>query len=551
VTLEAAQALLALQGPAISYNGVSCSLDPALGDAVFVDTEAHALAWVELSLAPDGYCRDVGCVTVYPVEAYRERVPFGADVMDSLHSALENGSNDYFPVLMAHILLRAKTSHLRFQNGTGMRAIVMKGQDTVYANNGSVVYEFHGLTDDGRYYVAATFPIDAPMLLSVCCDPAENTNEAAIPAPELSTNDAEAGAAVREYNQEAQRQLDALHESGFTPDLALLDALVGSLVVRPSTELGPAPVDEAGTLQVDIDYRGTWYRETFGYTRQGENMAHFVLVIPESEVDHATADQVFSSIDFSTAPTSLSLREGREPFAWALAYVNNAPEGRFRGQFEPGTYYVAAAFVAAPLSREDAGQPDENALYSGMTGGGASTDYWRIEIAPGENTVTLGLTDRDGWACPWLYVDNGRSFEKRTEILRNAKGKENEQTEMTPIGPVEIFDRSITLVVAEEKEETTYIDELHIIVEGIEVRAAGASRIAAAVAARDQDYLVIASGESREFRFPLPDSFAGRERAAVSVVVSGFYAPLERCGPSVRCDDLPTRRKEGRRHMHH
>jgi hypothetical protein len=492
-----------------------------------VGTEPDSLAYVELSFAPEGYCRDVGCVTIYPVESYREEVLFGADLIERLDSAMETQSNGYFPVRMAHILLRAKTRHLRFQNGEGMRAIVMKGQDTVYANNESVVYEFHGLTDDGQYYVAATFPIDAPMLLSACCDPAENTNEDAIPVPELPDDHAEAGAVMREYNQEAQRQLDGLDGSGFTPNLALLDDLVGSLLITPSTEPGSAATDGVGSLQVDIDYRGTWYRETFSYTRQAENIAHFVLVMPESQVDRATADQVFSSIDFSTAPGPLSTRAGREVFAWALAYVKDAPEGCFRGQFEPGTYYVAAAFVAAPLSREEAGQADDGTLYVGMTGGGASTDYWKIEIEPGENPVTLSLTDKDGWACPWLYVHNGDSFEKRTEILRKVRGKENEQTETTPIGPVEIVDGSIALIVVEEKNEITFIDELYVIVEGIEVHAEATSGVAARVAERDQDYLVIGSSESREFRFRLPASFTGRERAAVSVVVSGFYAPLE------------------------
>ena len=549
VTIEPMPAPLTLKGPAVLYSGISFAVDPAVGSEVFIRTEPGSRAYVEFFFAPEGYCRDVGCMTIYPVESYREGVRFGADVIDGLHSAVETKSEDYFPAVMAHVLLRAKTRHLRFQNGAGIRAVVMKGQNTVYANNESVVYEFHGLTDDGRYYVAATFPIDAPMLLSACCDPAENTNEAAIPVPEGRDGDgAEAGAVIREYNREAQRQLDALDGSGFTPDLTLLDELVRSLLIAP-TEPGPVARGSRGTLQVDIDYRGTWYRETFSYTRQAEHVAHFVLVVPESQVDRATANQVFSSIDFSTAPGTLSTREGREAFAWALAYVNHAPEGCFRGQFEPGTYYVAAAFVAAPLSREEAGQPDDATLYAGMTGGGASTDYWRIEIEPGENFLTLSLTDRDGWACPWLHVYNGHSFEKWTEILRNVRGKENEQTEISPIGPVEIVDGAITLMVAEEKDEVTFIDELYVIVEGIEVRAEAITRAAGRVAERDQDYLIIPSGESYVFRFRLPDALTGRDRAAVSVVVSGFYVPLEACDPSVESDDEPSCRRGGARSM--
>jgi hypothetical protein len=525
-TVEPTPTLLAVRGPAVSFNGISFSVDPVLGDGVFAGTASDSLDYVEFSFAPEGYCREVGCVTVYPVESYREGILFGNDIIDGLESTVETQSNGYFPTLMAHILLRSQTRHIRFQNGAGIRAIVSKGQDTVFANNESIEYEFHGLSDDGQYYVVAIFPIDAPILLSTY-DPAENTNEAAIPVPELPVDDVEMGAVMREYNQEAQRQLDTLDGSSFVPDLGLLDALVGSLLIAPSTEWGFATTDGTGFLEADIDYSGTWYRETFSYTRQAENIRHFVLVMPEDQVDRVTADKVFSSISFPTDPGALSMREGREDFAWTLDYLHEAPNGRFRGEFEPGTYYVAAAFIAAPISREEAGHPDDAILYAGITGGGASTDYRRIEIEPGENTITLYLTDRDGWACPWLYVYNGRSFERRTEILRNIRGKQNEQTEVSPIGPVEIVDGAITLMVAEEKEEVSFLDALYIIVDGIEVHAETNSRGVARVAENDRDYLVISGGESFEFRFTLPGSSAGRQQTTISVVVSGFYVPLD------------------------
>jgi hypothetical protein len=491
-----------------------------------VDTASDSPADVTFSLMPGGHCRDVGCVTVYPVASYREEVLFGDDIIDGLTAAIAEQSNSYFPVLMAHILLRAQTQFLRFQNGMGIRAIVMKGQDTVWANNASIGYEFHGLTDDGQYYVVATFPIDAPMLLSTH-NPTENMNQAAIPVPELPADDGQRGAVMREYNREAQRQLDALDGASFTPDLGLLDAFVGSLIVRPSIEPSSVITGDVGFLHVEIDYRGTWYRETFSYTRQAEHIRHFALVMPESQVDRATADQVFSSIDFSTGSGVLSVREGREALAWALDYVYEAPGGYFRGQFDPGAYYVAAAFVAAPIDREETGQPDDAILYAGITGGGASTDYQKITIGPGENAITLRLTDRDGWACPWLYVYNGRFFEKRTEILRDVRGKQNEQTETSPIGLVDLVDGAITLRVAEEKREITFIDELYIIVDGIEVRVEANADGTARVAEKDAVYLVLTRGESCEFRFGVPDSLVGGSHATVSVVVTGFYVPME------------------------
>ncbi len=504
-----------LEGPDVSYHGISFTVDPVLGDAVFADTASDSPGYAQFSFAPDGWCRATGCVIVYPVEAYREEVPFGDDIIDGLQAAIEDQSNSYFPVLMAHILLRAQTQHVRFQNGAGIRAVVISGQDLFFANNESLQYEFHGLTDDGQYYIQVMFPIAAPMLLSTY-DPAENTNEDAIPVPELPEDDGQAAIVINEYNEEAERQLDALAGSSFAPDIESLDALVDSLLVAP-----------VGSLEVDIDYSGAWFSETFSYTREAENIRHFVLVMPESKVDEATADDVFSSIDFLADPDGLSIREGREEFAWTLEYVYEAPEGYFRGQFPPGVYHVAAAIVAAPISKEEAGAPDDAIFWEGMTGGGVSTGYQRKVIDLGESTVWFSPADWNGWACPWLYVFNGRSFERRTEILRNVRGKHNEQTEVSHIGLVEIIDGSVILKVAEEKAEVTFIDALYIVADGVQVRAEADSRLAARVAEKDQDYLILSSGESCAFRFRLPDSFAGKKQTTVAIVVSGYYEPQE------------------------
>jgi hypothetical protein len=188
------------------------------------------------SFALEGRCQEVGCVMVYRVKGFRT-YPFGDDIIDALQAAIETGSYEYFPTWGSAILLRAQTQHIRFQNGAGMRAIVMRGQMGYLANNEAVVYDFHGLTDDGQYYVEVIFPIDAPILLSTY-DPAENKNEGAFLVPEIPEGPP-FGETLKgvmfEYNQEAQRQLDALESASFIPDLGILDALVSSLLVTSSS----------------------------------------------------------------------------------------------------------------------------------------------------------------------------------------------------------------------------------------------------------------------------------------------------------------------------
>jgi hypothetical protein len=223
-------------GAQVFYNGISFSVDPVLGEVVSMSTILESPEYTEFSFAAEGRCQDVGCVTVYRVEAFRT-YPFGDAIIDALQAAIETGSYNYFPTWGAAILLRAQNQHLRFQNGAGMRAVVMRGQNGYLANNEAVVYDFHGITDDGQYYVEVIYPIDAPILLSTY-DPAENTNEGAFLVPEIPEGPpfGDMNGVMLEYNREAQRQLDTLESANFIPDLGLLDALVGSLLVTASSE---------------------------------------------------------------------------------------------------------------------------------------------------------------------------------------------------------------------------------------------------------------------------------------------------------------------------
>jgi hypothetical protein len=274
-----------------------------------------------------------------------------------------------------------------------------------------------------------------------------------------------------------------------------------------------------GTLHVEIDYSGTFYTQTFNYTRDAENIHHYVLVVPASEADRASAGAIFSAFAFRASPDDPMLSRDGQDLSWALAYLHDAPQGYFTGDFAPGRYVFAVAFIAGPVSREEAGVPDDAILYPGITGGGASTDYQEIEITAGHTTdLTITLTDSNGWACPWLYVYDGRGFVRRTEILRNVR---EPATEITPLGSVPVIDGVITLKIAEEKSEITYIDELYLVVDGQRIPAQAAPDIAAKVAAADHDYLILTADTSYEFRFAVPHA------DRVSLGASGFYVPAD------------------------
>ena len=278
--------------------------------------------------------------------------------------------------------------------------------------------------------------------------------------------------------------------------------------------LSSNPSDQ-GTLEVDINYTGHWYRDTFDYARDAENIRHVVLVRPVSEGVPDDAGWIFTSL-VPQEDGSWTVREDRQEYAFALPFIYDAPQGYFHGEFEPGQYAIAAAFIASPLSRDDAEAGEDAVLWAGVTGGGASTDYQFVTLEAGETTsLTIPITDGNGWACPWLYVADGDGFERRFEILRNVRGADHEQTEITPLGVAQ--DGVLTIRIAEEKAEITYLDALYLEVDGVAIYAENPQ-----LAADDGGYVILHQGEFVDLRFLVPDNVG-----AVSIVANGYYAPLD------------------------
>lgn len=276
----------------------------------------------------------------------------------------------------------------------------------------------------------------------------------------------------------------------------------------------PASTPDRGTLDITIKYSGGFYVETFNYSPDAPNIRHYVLIMPERVAAEADPGWILTSIDLES--DTLSARPDRQEYAWAFEYLYDAPHAHFVGQFDPGTYAVAAAFVAGPVSREEVGAGEDAILWPGVTGGGANTDFKMVIIEAGQTTsLEFLMTDDNGWACPWLYVFDGQVFERRTEILRHVR--DQARTEITPLSGLAVVDGAVVIRVAEEKDEITVIDALVLLVDGVPVPAQGES--AAQVAAADGESLILHRGETAEFRFPVPPTFSG----AASLAVTGYY----------------------------
>jgi hypothetical protein len=82
-----------------------------------------------------------------------------------------------------------------------------------------MVYSFQGTTADVLYYVAALLPVSHAALPATAADAADESYRDDFPA----------------YVSKVEKQLNAQDDSGFFPNLALLDAMIASLSVHPTS----------------------------------------------------------------------------------------------------------------------------------------------------------------------------------------------------------------------------------------------------------------------------------------------------------------------------
>lgn len=141
--------------------------------------------------------------------------------------AVLRGEVPMLPFPDGHDAFHAHVKYLRFRGGAGVAYLTQGQQDNNLINSQHVAYEFRGLTDDGRFYVSAEFPVAASVI-------APNRD---VPSHEGYSvrddrGDQQSDRRYRAYVERVRRKLERLRPEEFRPDLRLYDELLTSLEIR-------------------------------------------------------------------------------------------------------------------------------------------------------------------------------------------------------------------------------------------------------------------------------------------------------------------------------
>ena len=163
-------------------------------------------------------------IRIYPVAGI-ESNEFTRARVEAMHELLETKlataaeEIPVLPLINAAQVFRSQVRYLDFQNGRGVRFITQYRQDPAPVTNEEIFYTFQGLTEDGAYYVVASFPLSTSVL-------PDNIPFESQAFREFEKKNYE------EFLKEQVRVLDALPSGQFKPDLALLDQIVASLEIQ-------------------------------------------------------------------------------------------------------------------------------------------------------------------------------------------------------------------------------------------------------------------------------------------------------------------------------
>ena len=232
------------QPPAVSpeqveFNGVSFAYDPALAQHVkprHVPRGEHMGTLLPEYVAFDF---DPAHTHPFPGRATGIRVFRVKDLqrVNWMYKAAV-AAREPMPLINGTRVLRVQDKLLSFLNGKGERAIVHYAQDLGPFTNEGLFYSYQGITDNGLYYVSATFPVKAAFLPERFADGFAGMPTAGPGDPGWMDAYVEA---VHRFNRDATERLEQMRAADYQPNLQTLDALIRSLGAGEAPEWSTNP----------------------------------------------------------------------------------------------------------------------------------------------------------------------------------------------------------------------------------------------------------------------------------------------------------------------
>lgn len=171
-------------------------------------------------------------INIYPAAEYTSVNSWAESSFTRLQALLASPAtpltNDNLPTVpfngAAAQQYAAQAKFISFNGGNGLSMISQYSQFPGPILKDNSFYHYEGLTSDGKYFVAALFPVNLPLQST-----AENPNADGVIHPE----DISDTTALNAYYQGITDKLNSSSADSFQPSLTLLDTLIQSLTVSP------------------------------------------------------------------------------------------------------------------------------------------------------------------------------------------------------------------------------------------------------------------------------------------------------------------------------
>ena len=152
------------------------------------------------------------------LDALKTLITTGPDLSRTFAAYMPAQGSQVLPIFPQTNAVCAIAAGMRYQNfqwGSGMRFVSAFAQGPAPVAPEELVYLYQGISDDGRYYVAARFP--------VTLDSASAAKLGQPPSPDSDLDTS------TKWNRGFAEQLRQLPDGAYVPSLNSLDAMVGSI----------------------------------------------------------------------------------------------------------------------------------------------------------------------------------------------------------------------------------------------------------------------------------------------------------------------------------